>query len=144
MRTARIVFALLACFGMASGLAAQPLNKKTKVVNVTEANLYFNMSSGVSGVVFPEGSSSVLFFGTQGTGVPCYGEGTPDRSRDRQPVAGTGGAVVYCYDPASGGKGSTSRAPRSIASSVVRSDGERLWRAVDADPSGFRSLREHG
>lgn len=31
MKTARIVFALLACFAMANGLAAQPSNKKTKV-----------------------------------------------------------------------------------------------------------------
>jgi hypothetical protein len=74
--------------------------------NTTAVNLDYNMGSGVSGVVFPAGSSSVLFFGTQGTGVPCYGEGTADRSLDRQPVPATGGAVVYCYDPAAGGKGS--------------------------------------
>ena len=30
------------------------------------------------GVVFPVGGRSVLFFGTQGIGEFCYGEGTDD------------------------------------------------------------------
>lgn len=37
-------------------------------------NPVFNMTSEVEGVVFPEGSGSVLFFGPHGTGEYCYGE----------------------------------------------------------------------
>jgi len=35
----------------------------------------FNGSSLITGVVFPEGTRSVLFFGRQGTGRFCYGDG---------------------------------------------------------------------
>lgn len=35
----------------------------------------FNASTSMGGVVFPEGSRSVLFFGRQGLGPYCYGEG---------------------------------------------------------------------
>jgi hypothetical protein len=64
--------------------------------NSSEVNLYYNKSTGVRGVVFPTGTQSVLFFGSQGTGVPCYGIGTSDQSLDRQL---TGEGNVYCYDP---------------------------------------------
>ena len=73
--------------------------------NSTERNPQFNQAAGSSGVVFPFGSDSVLFFGSAGVGIPCYGQGTSDRSLDRTPVPGTNGAVLYVYDPASGGKG---------------------------------------
>ena len=36
----------------------------------------FNGTSEVKGVVFPEGTRSVLFFGRQGLGTFCYGEGS--------------------------------------------------------------------
>ena len=36
-------------------------------------------STQVFGAVFPNGSRSILFFGRQGLGRPCYGEGTSDR-----------------------------------------------------------------
>ncbi len=73
--------------------------------NSTEYNPQFNQAAGSSGVVFPFGSDSVLFFGSAGVGIPCYGQGTSDPALDRTPVPGTNGAVVYVYDPASGGKG---------------------------------------
>jgi hypothetical protein len=57
-------------------------------------NLNYNLSTQVTGVVFPSGSRSVLFFGTQGTGTPCYGEGVPGKPGPGQ-----------CYDPASADKG---------------------------------------
>ncbi len=73
--------------------------------NSTEYNPQFNQAAGSSGVVFPFGSDSVLFFGSAGVGIPCYGQGTSDPALDRTPVPGTNGQVLYVYDPASGGKG---------------------------------------
>lgn len=73
--------------------------------NSTEINPQFNQAAGSSGLVFPFGSDSVLFFGSSGIGVPHYGQGTSDPSLHLQPVPGTNGAVIYVYDPASGGKG---------------------------------------
>ncbi|HEY3353215.1 MAG TPA: hypothetical protein VGQ83_08215 [Polyangia bacterium] len=72
--------------------------------NTTVANPRYNQGTQVTGVVFPEGWRSVLFFGRTGLGVPCYGEPTDNQALDRQPVPGEPG-VVYCYDPAGGGKG---------------------------------------
>jgi hypothetical protein len=73
--------------------------------NSSEYNPQFNQAAGSSGVVFPFGSDSVLFFGSAGVGIPCYGQGTSDPALDRTPVPGTNGQVLYVYDPASGGKG---------------------------------------
>ncbi|MBK8479430.1 MAG: fibronectin type III domain-containing protein [Opitutaceae bacterium] len=73
--------------------------------NSTEINPQFNQAAGSSGLVFPFGSDSVLFFGSSGIGVPHYGQGTSDPALHLQPVPSTNGAVVYVYDPASGGKG---------------------------------------
>lgn len=73
--------------------------------NSTERNPQFNQASGSSGIVFPFGSDSLLFFGTSGLGIPCYGQGTSDRSLDRTPVPGTDGEVLYVYDPIGGAKG---------------------------------------
>ena len=39
-------------------------------------NLLFNGTTRITGVVFPNGTSSVLFFGRHGVGAFCYGEGT--------------------------------------------------------------------
>lgn len=68
------------------------------------ANPYFTVSSSIRGLVFPEGSDSVLFFGSNGTGAYCYGEQTLDPALDRQPVPGNPGDM-YCYDPANSYKG---------------------------------------
>jgi hypothetical protein len=62
-----------------------------------------NGATKMAGVVFPPGTSSVLFIGRQPGGF-CYGEGTGDRGRDRRPVPGENG-VVYCYDPTNSYKG---------------------------------------
>jgi hypothetical protein len=64
----------------------------------------FNCNTGVAGVVFVPGTSSVLFFGTQGTGEACYGFGTADKALHLRPVPGEP-ADHYCYDPAGGSKG---------------------------------------
>jgi len=51
-------------------------------------NPIYNMATAVNGVVFPDGTASVVFFGTTGLGVPCYGTG------------------AECNDPARDSKGS--------------------------------------
>ncbi len=38
-------------------------------------NPYFNLTTRVAGVVFPQGTRSVLFLGSHGIGPYCYGEG---------------------------------------------------------------------
>ncbi len=70
--------------------------------NYTSANPVYNMATGVSGIVFPEHHRSVLFFGSTGTGVPCYGNGTSNPALHHQPVPGGG---TYCYDPTNPYKG---------------------------------------
>jgi hypothetical protein len=70
----------------------------------SSANPYFNAATSIGGVVFPAGARSVLFFGTHGLGAYCYGPGTSDPNQAGQPA--DGGVDVWCYDPASGSKGS--------------------------------------
>ncbi|HUN75606.1 MAG TPA: hypothetical protein VMU40_13915 [Steroidobacteraceae bacterium] len=62
----------------------------------------FNGTTQVTGVVFPPGTRSVLFFGRQGVGPFCYGEGTTNAALNGQP---TGQGDISCYDPANGNKG---------------------------------------
>jgi hypothetical protein len=73
--------------------------------NVT--NFWNGSGSGYHGAVFPDGTRSALFFGSQGLDPKgfCYGVGTSDRSLDRTPVPNTNGQVMYCYDPANSSKG---------------------------------------
>jgi hypothetical protein len=66
------------------------------------ANQYYGGADTVKGVVFPAGTSTVLFFGRHG-GTFCYGVGTSNQS-----LAGTrspNGVDPYCYDPDDNGKG---------------------------------------
>jgi hypothetical protein len=63
---------------------------------------FFGGGTTMSGLVFPGGSRSVLFFGTQGTGKFCYGEGTADKSLVGKPV---GDGAEWCYDPDGSSKG---------------------------------------
>ena len=67
-------------------------------------NLLFDMATAIRGVVFVQGTRTVLFFGTTGLGVPCYGIGTSDKSLVGTIVPGTPGEP-YCYDPAASSKG---------------------------------------
>jgi len=61
----------------------------------------FNGSTVMGGMVFPEASRSILFFGKQGTGAICYGPGTTDLA-----LVGTGPpGDTFCFDPAIPGKG---------------------------------------
>jgi hypothetical protein len=53
-------------------------------------------------MVFPSGSRSLLYFGTQGIGKFCYGEGTSDPSLNGKP---TPDGTIWCYDPDNSSKG---------------------------------------
>jgi hypothetical protein len=66
----------------------------------TDVSHLFLMSTAMGGVIFPPGTSSVLFVGVQPSSS-CYGQGTSDRAQDRQPFNGT----IYCYDPTNHYKG---------------------------------------
>ena len=66
----------------------------------------FNCSSEVRGLVFPQGTRSVLFFGRQGLGNICYGAGTSNQALHGQLVDPVNEPDVnYCYDPADHNKG---------------------------------------
>jgi hypothetical protein len=63
----------------ASAAAAAPLLYYTSTDPLdafNTQNLYFNGSSSVVGVAFPENTRSVLFFGRHGVGPFCYGTGS--------------------------------------------------------------------
>ena len=64
---------------------------------------YFNGTTKVTGVVFPNGTRSILFFGRQGLGNFCYGEGTSNSSLAGQEAAGP--SDLWCYDPVNSSKG---------------------------------------
>ncbi len=82
-------------------------------------SLNFNMGTAVNGVVFPERSRSVLFFGRHGLGYTglgdgCYGFGTSiyeEQGRTASSVPNTCDGVTItgenlcCYDPSNSEKG---------------------------------------
>lgn len=59
------------------------------------ASKYFNGTTEISGLVFPAGTSSVLFFGRHGLGSYCYGE--PDACGDPEGTAKGDHAYPYVY-----------------------------------------------
>lgn len=61
-----------------------------------------NQADSNNGVLFADGSSSVVYFGRLGMGPYCYGEGTGNASLIGQ-TDPTGS--IYCYDPDNSGKG---------------------------------------
>ncbi len=67
------------------------------------ANPLYNGTAKIAGVVMPEGSRSVLFFGRIGSTF-CYGSGTTNPALAGQPVPNEPG-VIYCYDPEDQSKG---------------------------------------
>jgi hypothetical protein len=66
-----------------------------------QINLVFNQATQIRGIVFPTGSRTVLFFGLQGLGYPCYG--FSDLTSPKPP--GEGLYNGHCYDPARPDKG---------------------------------------
>lgn len=73
--------------------------------NCDATSTLFNCNTGIGGLIFPGGTASVLFFGTQGLGEHCYGRGTTDPAMHRQPDPASGPNEMWCYDPAAGSKG---------------------------------------
>jgi hypothetical protein len=74
--------------------ASNPLGFANKTNNL------WNGSTKVAGVMFPENSRSVLFFGQHGVGQYCYGNGGI--------VSPPNATVQFCYDPVQSAKGSHS------------------------------------
>jgi len=63
------------------------------------ANPTFSATTTVNGVVVIPGTRSALFFGRNGLGAYCYGDGTSDKALANTPGKG------LCYDPLSSSKG---------------------------------------
>ncbi len=57
----------------ATRLLGYPLSNPLRPASST--NAVYNLTSSISGVVFPGGTRSVLFLGRHGVGTYCYGEG---------------------------------------------------------------------
>ncbi|HUQ87448.1 MAG TPA: hypothetical protein VM096_07815 [Vicinamibacterales bacterium] len=66
------------------------------------ANATYGATTEIRGLSLIAGTRSALFFGRNGMGTFCYGDGTADQSRHN--TRGAGGET-YCYDPASADKG---------------------------------------
>lgn len=62
----------------------------------------YGATTQITGVAIIAGSRTALYFGRNGTGPMCYGNGTNDKSLDGQP---TPDGSHYCYDPTSTAKG---------------------------------------
>ena len=62
----------------------------------------FGGGTQIKGVVFPRVGRSILFFGTQGIGKFCYGEGTDNAALNGKP---TPDGTTWCYDPDDSSKG---------------------------------------
>ncbi len=71
----------------------------------TDPNALYNGSMAINGLVFPEGSRSVLFFGRRGRGEFCYGEGVSDPNLHMTHCDSNYPTVLCCYDPVNGSKG---------------------------------------
>jgi len=82
-------------------LIAYPVSNPLGTGWGTQSKL-FNGTTRITGVVFPPGTRSVLFFGRQGIGPFCYGEGTANSALTGR---GTGDGGTWCYDPADSNKG---------------------------------------
>jgi hypothetical protein len=62
----------------------------------------FNGTTKIGGIVFPQGTDTVLYIGRQGVGTYCYGNAT---LQNPPPPPGPDG-TNFCYDPSTGsGKG---------------------------------------
>lgn len=71
----------------------------------SDPNALYNGSMAIHGMVFPEGSRSVLFFGRRGLGTFCYGEGVSDPALHNTHCDPAYPDVLCCYDPVNQSKG---------------------------------------
>jgi hypothetical protein len=102
----------------ATMLLGYPLNHPT-IGTYDGPSLNYNMSTSINGIVFPEESESILFFGTHGLGFSgkgegCYGPGTKTleehgRTATSSPNTCNGqvieGSNTCCFDPVNQDKG---------------------------------------
>ena len=63
--------------------------------NISVPNVVYNQSTEIHGFAIIEGTRTALYIGRNGTGVPCYGNGTGDKTKVG--MVGPDGAV-WCYD----------------------------------------------
>jgi hypothetical protein len=73
------------------------------LANIDHQNPYFNGTTEITGVCFPPGTRSVLFFGSHGTGKVYYGEGKDanDKAREDKGYHSVNGEYqyqVWAYD----------------------------------------------
>ena len=67
-----------------------------------DSNPVYGGTTQVTGVALLAGTRTALFFGRNGTGTPCYGNGTSDQTL----VGKTGpDGALWCFDPTSTAKG---------------------------------------
>ncbi len=69
------------------------------------SDVLYNGSMAIHGMVFPQGSRSVLFFGRRGKGTFCYGEGVNDPALNNTHCDPAYPEVLCCYDPTNSSKG---------------------------------------
>ena len=104
-----------------SGTGAQPLVYYPEAHQTLGpwggANQFYGGADTMRGIVFPSGTSTVLFFGKHG-GTFCYGVGTSNQSLDGKPSGN--GVDPYCYDPDDGGKGVHGLSIQSVCVGVRR------------------------
>lgn len=79
----------------ASPLVYYPLSSPLRPEAST--NPLFNLTTEINGVVFPENSESIIFFGSHGTGQYCYGEAAEcnDSARSGKGTHSVGGQYEY-------------------------------------------------
>lgn len=65
----------------------------------------FNMGMSINGVIFPPGTSSVLFFGRTGLGPQCYGCGCSNGTVGNPSCTPNNDCPDFCYDPVISSKG---------------------------------------
>jgi hypothetical protein len=94
--------------GLADSVNAQPLlyyNQDHPTLGEPGIDgALWNDAGEAGGIVFVEGTSTILFF-TRHTDHYCYGDGTTNPSLDHTQVPGEPPGVIYCYDVEVGGKG---------------------------------------
>jgi hypothetical protein len=93
--------------GQAGTIAAQPLlyytGDHTTLGHWDGSNPVYGATTNMGGMAIIAGTRTILYFGRNGTGPHCYGNGTNDPSLDGR--IGPDGAK-WCYDPTASGKGS--------------------------------------
>ena len=67
------------------------------------SNPTYGATTQIQGVAIIAGTRTLLYFGSNGMGPHCYGDGTADKALDR--TRSTNGAYL-CYDPTTNSKGS--------------------------------------